>query len=493
MNLSGLAKQSSIYLIGDLVRRGLGFLLIPFYTRYLSPADYGTIELIDLFVMISTICIGLGALGDGMVRIAHEEKDSGRKARVIATAFAAAVALGILGMVLGGSLAGVLSVAVFGSSHYAGLIRAAFIAMAFGNLNELGLVYLRLQQRPVFVVVFSLFQLVATVGFNVYFIAWAKMGVWGFVSAKLVCTGAGAAVLLFVVAREVGWRPRWEFVPRISGFSGPLIVSSGSFFVMHFADRFFLNHYTNLSTVGVYALAYKFGFLVTYLVGQPFGSVWNVSVYGFVGKQEWREQFARVASYLFFLLTLAGVLLSVFCDRAIAFLASPAFAPAATLIPVVVIGYVFREIGDFFRSMLFINKKVMMFGRITVGCALLNLGLDWVLIPRYQALGAAWATALTWAVYMVACWLPAQQEHQLPFSMGSFARLGTLALSVIAIAPFLHRLPAMWQWGGGSAVIASYLTSIWLMGYFTSAERTQIIRHLTGGRSLLLAAAGRSR
>jgi O-antigen/teichoic acid export membrane protein len=240
-------------------------------------------------------------------------------------------------------------------------------------------------------------------------------------------------------------------------------------------------------------LAYKFGFLVTYLVGQPIGSVWNVSLYSHVGADYWRKNFARIALYLVFFLLLATVGLGVFIRETLSVIASPAYAPAAVLVPVIAFAYAFREVGDFYRGILFINKRVMLFGRITVSCAVLNLLLNWALISRYKAMGAAWATLLTWVVYMIACWVLAYREHRIPHSAKSFALAFCLAVAVCVSAEFLRPLPIGLRWTGSISLILLFVSSVWSLGYFDLDERQLIRRQLAVGREYLVSFAGRAR
>jgi O-antigen/teichoic acid export membrane protein len=255
-----------------------------------------------------------------------------------------------------------------------------------------------------------------------------------------------------------------------------LIVSGGAIFIIHFADRFFVNHYGSLSDVGIYGLAYKFGFLVSYGVGQPFASVWGARLYAHAGGEMWKEQFARVVTYLAFFLVLAAAALALFIDKILVFVAPPAYHAAAALIPIIAFGYVFREIGDYFRGILFINKRVYLFGRITVACGALNLALNWILISQYKATGAAWATMLTWLAYMIACWIMAYFEHQIPYPVKSFILLSSLAAGVWLASMRMKMLPLGWQWTADGALALLFVGAVWSTGYFTPEERDSI-RH----------------
>jgi len=486
MRLSELFKQSSIYMVGEFVRRGVGFLMIPIYTRYLSTADYGILELIELFVMIAGVYFGMLAISDGMVRIYHDYNDDRSRGEVVSTAVIGVALCALLVAGVASLAASPLSSLAFGGPRYASLVRASFVALIFSSLTDIGLTYQRLRQRPGVFVIFSILQLLVNVSLNIYFIAYLKLGVWGFVLAKLVVCSLGAAYLLTVLIRETGCRLNREAAARIAKFGGPLIISGGAIFIIHFADRFFVNHFGTLSDVGIYALAYKFGFLVSYAVGQPFASTWGVRLYAHATGERWRQNFARVAGYLAFFLILAAVGLGLFIDKILLFIATPAYLPAALLIPIVAFGYVFREMGDFFRGVLFINKRVVLFGRITVACAVLNLALDWILIGKYKAAGAAWATVLTWLAYMVACWIQAAREHEIPYSAKAFAGLCLLGGAVcLAITPF-KSFPIGWQWLASGSLLIVFAGISWLAGYFNAEERHSIRQQLAMGLDRVL-------
>jgi O-antigen/teichoic acid export membrane protein len=481
MRLTELFKQSSIYMVGEFVRRGVGFLMIPVYTRYLSTSDYGILELIELFVMVAGVYFGMLAISDGMVRIYHDYGEGEKRGEVISTAVAGVAICGLLVAGIASLAATPLSNLAFGGGHYASLVRASFVALIFSSLTDIALTYQRLRQRAALFVVFSIVQLVVNIALNVYFIAYLKLGVWGFVLAKLVVCTLGSAYLLTILIRETGWTLSREAAARIARFGAPLVFSGGAIFIIHFADRFFVNHYGSLSDVGIYALAYKFGFLVSYAVGQPFASTWSVRLYAHTTGGRWRQNFARVAGYLAFFLVLAAVALGLFIDKLLAFIATPAYLPAAALIPIVAFGYVFREMGDFFRGVLFINKRVALFSRITVACAALNLVLNWILISKYKAAGAAWATLLTWLVYMVACWKQAAREHEIPYSAKAFAGLCLLAAGVCSVLAPVRNLPLAWQWLSSGVLLAMFAGISWIAGYFNAEERDSIRQQLAMG------------
>lgn len=485
MRLAALFKQSSIYFVGDFFRRGVGFLMIPLYTHYLSPADYGLIELVELFVTVATVTFGIMAISDSAVRIYHEYTQPFDRASVIRTALTVVAVASFLVAAVAVMLAGPLSLAVFRTAEYTSLVRAAFFVMFFGNLLETLLVYQRIRERAVFFVTFSLLQLAATLGLNIYFIAFAGLGVWGFMLSKIICTTLSVLLLLVLLRKELVGRFSWDVFRKMAAFGTPLIFSGLSIFIVHFSDRFFLSHFATLAAVGVYSLAYKFGFLVTYMVGQPFGSMWGVNLYAHVSEPKWKEQFGRVLSYLVFFLVLAALALSVASREVLSIMAPPSFASAALLVPIIALGYAFREVGDFFRGILFINKRSAIFGKITAACAVLNLALNGYLISRHGAAGAAWATLLTWLAYMASCWVAARREHRIPYPVRSFALLAGLAVAVYLLGTLLPAVSLFWRSAIDGMLVVLFVGLAWVTGYFPPKERAMIRSHWRVGRQAL--------
>lgn len=475
MSLSTIFRQSSVYLVGDLARRAVGLLMIPIYTRFLTPADYGTIELIELLITVAVICFGILATSDAMVRIYHDTGSRPEDANAVVSTALWSISVGSAALLgVAWLFAAPLSNLLFHGQDQVPILRWAFVAMALSNIAELSLVYERLRQRAGFFVTFSLVQLLLTVSLNIAFICGARMGVWGFVLSKVIVAALCAVFLLARLLREVGLRFSATPARAMWQFGNPLIASSLSMFGMHFADRFFVSHYDNLTDLGLYSLAYKFGFLVTNLVGEPFGRSWGVNVYARAQLKDWEQYFARVFSYFVFALTATGLAISLFIDEALVLLSTPAFYAGAAMVPVIALAYVFREMGDFFRAILFVDKRARLFGAISTVCALLNLALNFLLIRRWGAWGAACATAVTWLAYLAACWYFSVQKHRIPYFFSSFLKVVSLAALIFFLSRLLPATSSLFIWLADTLLLLAFLALVWLSGYFPESERSLI-------------------
>src|SRR5262245_44164368 len=126
--LRRLGKHSAIYGLGGLVQRILAVLLLPIYTRYLSPDDYGVVEtLVALMtVLVSTLRLGIT---NAFFRFYFDSTEPAHRRLVLRTSFWFTMGMATLGLVLGVLFSPQLATALFGSSTDAEVVAAAFVGL----------------------------------------------------------------------------------------------------------------------------------------------------------------------------------------------------------------------------------------------------------------------------------------------------------------------------------------------------------------------------
>ena len=486
MKLQSLVKQSALYTVGNIANRLAGFLLIPLYTSFLSPSEFGILALIDLFLSLAVITLGVQSIGGAMIRIFHDFDDPRAQDRVVSTSILAMSGLNLAITAAALALAPEISDLIFASREHADLIRLSFVAMFSSNLVELLLVHERIRQRALFFVGFSLIQLCFTLGLNVWFIAFEEMGVWGFVWSKLIATSLGGLFLLVRAVLSVGLRFDHDAAKRILSFGSPLIIAGVSFFLIHFSDYFFLNRLRSTHEVGLYEFAYRFPFLLSFLVGEPFGRVWSVSVYDLAKDDGWKERFARVLAWLAFSLVLCGLGIAVFSDEVIELMArNESFWSAAAVVPVLVLAYALREAADFFRNVLYLNKRSGLIGRLALGCATINIALNLLVIPAWGYQGAALCTVLTWALYFAVCLVAQRQEYDIRLPWLGITSCAVFAVLCWSGTTFVPDETWWLRYLGNSVFILIFVVGMVLSPYFSSDEKASARAWIADSRAKL--------
>jgi O-antigen/teichoic acid export membrane protein len=167
-----LARHSAVYGFGSLVSRFLAVLLLPVYTRYLTPADYGLIETLIALSAILTVLLAAG-VKSAFFRFYFDEED---KRRVIRTSFWFTMAAGTAGLVGGLALAAPISELLFGTSDHADLVRAAFVGLwAHVNYEQMTSLF-RVEQRSGAYLIATLINLGLTVGATLVLVVALEQG-----------------------------------------------------------------------------------------------------------------------------------------------------------------------------------------------------------------------------------------------------------------------------------------------------------------------------
>jgi O-antigen/teichoic acid export membrane protein len=139
-----LGKHTLYYGVGILVEKGVAFAMLPFYTRYLTPADYGVMALVALTLEVVMIVAG-ARLATGVHRYYHKAETEEQRRGVVATALLLlAVSFFALGAVCW-LLAADLSALVIGTRQYDDLFRLAAASLGFQGLLIVPLAYFRVR------------------------------------------------------------------------------------------------------------------------------------------------------------------------------------------------------------------------------------------------------------------------------------------------------------------------------------------------------------
>ncbi len=469
---AGLVRNSTLYLAGNLAAKAIGFVMIPFYARFLSTEEYGAANLIELAITLVSISFGIQSFGQSLTRISNDQTDAASRRVTMSTTLICTAALAGCAALLAMAFAGQIAAAISLGAKI-GVLRVAFAAMFFSSIVEIVLVYERMQNRARFYLTYTTTTLVASLSLNILLIGGLRLGVAGFVLSKLIVMLCGAIFLGVRTVRRVGFAWRYDLARALVRFGGPLIVSAACFFAIHFSDRLFLARVSR-AEVGVYALAYNFAFLISTIFGDSFNKVWGVSFYSLASGDGWQDRFVQVGRWLVFVLGAGAIGISLFGRDVLVLMVPASYDPPALLLPLLVFAYFIREVGDFFNSMLLIGAGSANVGRVAAASAVLNLALNAALIPYFGIWGAAWATFGTWAAYCGVCWAGAWRQHRVsmhPWPLAFILLLSGACLWSRALIPLHDRFAGL---ALDTLLFGAFLAASWI-AYLRDGERAEVL------------------
>ena len=133
--LKFLLSHSAIYGIGAVVSRLVGFVMLPVYTRYLTAADYGILELITITNSVVGILISIG-MAYAIIRFYYNYDDIEYRNIVISTSAILYVISALLAALILFNFLGYISYLVIGSKEYTGYFKIAFAYLLIGGFTN---------------------------------------------------------------------------------------------------------------------------------------------------------------------------------------------------------------------------------------------------------------------------------------------------------------------------------------------------------------------
>ena len=465
--LKRLGKHSLIYGLGGLVSRILAVLLLPLYTHYLSPADYGQIETLVALVIVLTIILRFG-ISSAFFRFYFDADDPAGRRLVLRTSFWFTMAMATLGLVLVVGLAGPISQLLFGSTGAADLVRASAVALwAQMNYEQLTSLF-RVEERSVAFVLASLTNVLLTVGGTILLVVVLDRGPLGVIVGNFTGTLLVYLALLGYRREQLGLQLDRPLLREMNRFGMPLVPSALLLWVTSFSDRFFLVKLTDTAEVGLYSVGVRIASAMV-LVLTAFRMAWPAFAFSIRDDNEAKRTYAWVLTYLVALAAWVAAALTLLSPWLVGWLAAPRFESASRVVgplafaAVALGGYIVISIGIG-------RARRTQFNWVITGiAAIVNVALNFALIPPYGMMGAAAATVAAYTVMFAGMAWWSQRVYPVPYQ---WRRVVTAAAAGVALA-VIGKLV-----GGGLPVAIAlalvYPLALALLGFYLPVERRAI-------------------
>lgn len=464
-----LARNTLVYGAGTVARRIASFIMLPVYTHYLTPTDYGVLELLQLTVDVAVILISAGTTA-GLLRFYFKAEDEAERNATMVSAFVLLTALNAIAtLALLLAAAPIADVALRGAASPA-LVRIVALDLLLQGAISVPMTLMQARGRAMLHSVTSLLTLVGQLGLNILLVVVLKQGVAGVLWSTLIVHLVSGAFLVGWMLRQTGWRISPRAMRDLRRFAIPYQLTTAGTFVLTFGDRFVIQAVRSAGEVGLYSLAYKFGFLLAVIAVKPFMTAWTPE--RFAAAQLPRVERDRLYSsgfrYLNMIVLSTAVGIALFVDPLLTVMSDPAFHGAARLVPIIVLAYAFQAWSDVVKFGIDASEQTRYVTYATWGAAVPLVAGYLVLIPLYGGFGAAIATLVGFVVRFGLMFVFAQRVWPVRYEWGSIVALlgwavaATVTYHVVAPATLLAQL-----------ALASTIGIIYLVGGAAMALRSE--------------------
>ena len=445
-----LLSNTAVLGAGTFISKVLVFLLMPFYTTYLSDSEFGVA---DILMQTANLIIPLAVVGisDGLFRFTIDSDPSKRK-----QIFSISVFTMLLGMIPLVCLIQILRL----FAVYDGFVWLVFFYICSANLHLIVSNYVRGCDKTKIFAIQGIINTALVIALNVLFLVVFDMGVMGYVLSVVIADFAVSVGLILYcrLYKDITVKGIDKgLIKDLFKFSIPYIPLALMWTITSVSDRFAILALMgeNATAVnGLYAAAYKLPTLIT-IAGGIFIKAWHLSSVSEKDENGRSSFFGSVYKYYIGFLFIGAAFLVSFSKIMTMLLLNSSYYESWKYVPVLAVAMIFSAFSEFLGSVYFVHKKsVRSLITAAVGAAI-NIILNFILIPRMGAMGAAIATAVSYmAVFVIRL---IDTPRYINFNR-RFVRLAVNTTLIIAqTAIMVLELPYWWIWQIGLlAVIVVY-------------------------------------
>ncbi len=479
--LRKLGQQSLIYGVGGLINRFIGFLLLPVFTHYLSPADYGVMAILNLvaFVFTSVLTLGVGA-SMGPCYLERDDPEVRDRTFWASMVYLLPGVLVLLGIAKWGGP--IVSQWAFASTEYHELVSLVSLSVALSVLATPLTLALQFDQRARAFVVLAVATTLASMSITIFMVVWLERGLRGMVEA-----GVAGSLLTLLAYGAVSLRGRQltfhaGTLRELARLGLPLVPSFAFLFVMQDGNKYLLQWFSGLDELGIYSLGFSLG-LVMNLFVSAFQRAWLPFFMEY--RERWDEAedlFGQVLTYMVLGLGALNLLAFAWARPVVLVMADAKFSESWQIVGFSAAAQVLAGVFYVMLPGMYFSKEVRYVSVIQAFSASVSVVVNLVGIRMFGVIGAAFGLVAGFAVMAISThlWNRARKERY-PQIHYEWSRLRTFGLLYLGIAS------ASWLPTGagvaGAILLAIALTAATLGGVVAllQQEERDWLRSLPSG------------
>lgn len=428
--MNSLYKNSALYLVSNIAVKATSFLLVPFYSYLVSPKEYGYVYLVISFVTFMSLfvtCSLHGAVNRFYFECNNDEDVKRMYSTISFMVITTSTLISVSLLSFCDELASLLSIPVK-------FLKIAIFTSIFNSFYRLITELLYVKQEASKISFMSI-----AVGVFQIIIQLTMVLSMDNKAMAMILSQLFSSVLMFLIY-IIYSRPYLRFAFDIRGswsyfkYSVCQVPSDVSVWLLQFSDRMMINKMKGSALTGIYG------------IGQSLGSIPKVAYFSinkayvpFVlgsykeidkGNEVKKDELKRHTTFVFSLVTVMVTLIIVFSNNIVSLL-DDRYANAS----VVMVVMLFAMLIDCYRTM-FMNplsynlKYIKVASAIWTSMALLNIGLNLYLIPRYSIYGACLAMLVSYTLTFLLIIYYARKAYYVGYDVKSMVKVFSLSMIV---------------------------------------------------------------
>lgn len=398
--LQRLLKVNAVYAVGSVANGAALFLLIPFFVRYLGPADFGLWSISEIMIYFLNLVMMAG-MDIYLMREYWFLKNESERKILVGTLLSMVLVWGLGVMVLFALAILPFIKKDFYFNQFDPVIIILIIITGFSEvIFTLLISVFRVLEKPFHYVFLSLGRMFVFMGLAIF---WTKIG--SGLSGALA--GRLTAAIVFII---IAWVMAHKYIQL--GFSSkylrpwanyglPMVLAGFLLYVLISADRYALQVMASLEVVAIYSFSYKLAASVDILVTRPFAMDWAARRFSIATQEHPERKYAEAAILYAFISLWCALMVQAAAPVIYKWFAPAVYVQGLKALPILMAANIAMGLSYPLNVGIMLKDRTKLLLPITALVGIVYILALYVLIPSNPIQGAAWATLLAYSLYTI--------------------------------------------------------------------------------------------
>lgn len=396
---SPLVRNTLVYAISDGLNKAIPFLLLPFITRYLTPSDYGIVTNFNVYVQILSVFCYVSAVGSLPVQFFKLDKNDVCRyvSNMLFFNLISILACSIIALLFSGYIESVFNISRLFQIY-------ALIVVCFAGITNVNMLLWRCEERPASFGIYQISQSAVNALTTVVFVIVMLLGWQGRVYSMMISTILFGFISIYIIVKKGYWvfKLDKQYLKHILMFAWPIVPHALSFWFRSGVDKIMLTEMCSLHENGIYSVALSWGgaasmFLISYSNAY---SPWLFKKLAVINKDRYgsayeQHKVVKIVRYSLLYVLLFTVIFYFASAFLINLLYDSSYFDSLYYLPWVILEQFFYGGYLLFVSFIHYTMNTKILGAITFTFSVFQIGLTYIFILWFGAIGVAVASALT--------------------------------------------------------------------------------------------------
>ncbi|MBU3842008.1 MAG: oligosaccharide flippase family protein [Candidatus Fusobacterium pullicola] len=424
-----LGYNTLFILIGNIGSKLVSFLLLPFYTAYLSPELYGELNMITMTITFLTPLLTL-QFATTVFRFANHQSEE--KQNVIL--FIALVT--VIPLILVVSLFAKNIIEYFKIDYITKYYKYILIIFIFSYLNSVLKEKIRTNSMVKLYSVIGIIETFITITLNIYLVP--KFLVLGMIISMTYSTIIISIILAYFsnlnkVLKFKYWNT--DIFKEMLKYSFPLIPNAIIWSILALADRIFLKYYYGLEEVGLYSVASKIPMILTVIFNIFYNSL-QISMLDEYKKEGFDKFFYNIFYNISLIQMFGAIIIIILIKPVIGFIVADTYIEVWKYIPLFLLTILFNNYSAILGIKYLLKKDTKQLLKSSFVASIVNIGFNYLLVPKFGILGAIMATVIAY----VALFYMRKKDTEDMINIEISFYLGNIIILLLSLLPTVKNL-----------------------------------------------------